>query len=306
MTRPRIALLGNCQANTVGKLLRLLAPQFDVVRLEFGELPARFATKEILLREFGSFDLIFSQPFGPGFYPEVDGLILRERFRGKFYFYPVVDFNAFHPDCVYIRHTVQNRFLHSPIGDYHSAIAFLGYLQRLKLEQTLALFQAEIFERLGYFQYWKVSEEVLFQQAHAIEFPLEGVYRSWVRRCPFMHTVNHPKLFVLADVVRTVLKQSGVTIASVNAEDYFPDELLYDAVWPVYPEVAESMGLQGSYVFKGGARSEDLPPFLSLSEFVRASWEIYRKENPRVLECPRVAEWTGNAGLMKDIRKYIS
>ncbi len=283
------------------RILQLLAPAAEVVRFSFDHLP-RFATKEGLFAEFARFDLIFSQPFGPGFHPTVDGLVLKDRFKDSFHFYPAIEFNAFHPDCVYVRN--RRGFARSPIGDYHSAITLLGYSLGLTVEQTLTLFDTEVFERLGYFRYWKVSEDVLFKQGRAIAFPIEGIYRSWVRRCPFMHSINHPRLFVLSDVARTLLHLSGIPAVAGNVEDFLPDEALYDPVWPIYPEIAGAMGFEGAYIFKVGSRSE-YNPFMTLPDFVAKSWELYRKETSP-LECARIAEWTSNAPLIEAIQGFVN
>ncbi len=303
MGYPRIALLGNCQAATLFKVLHLFAPSAEVVRFSFVDLPARFPTKEALFQEFGRFDVIFAQPFGPGLHPDLDGRVLREHFRDRFHFYPVLEFSAFHPDCVYIRDRKSSEFCRSPIGDYHSAVVFLGYSLRFTVEQTLRLFHAGVFERLGYYQFWKTSEEALFQQCQQIGFPLEGMYRSWVRRGLFMNSINHPKLFVLSDVARAMLKNSCTPALGGRAEDYLPDESLFDAVWPVYPEIANEMGLDGAYIFKAGSRSEVDNPFMTLRDFVESSCKLYRNMTSGVLECQRVEGWTNNAALVEYIRR---
>jgi hypothetical protein len=308
MSCPRVALIGNCQANPLPRILKFLAPGLQVTQFPIHDLTSRFPAKEDVFRELARSDLIYSQPFGPGLHPSVDGLVIRERFRSCFYFYPIVEFNAFHPDCVYIYRRTPRGFAQSPIGDYHSAIAFLGYSLGFTAERTLALFNAEVFERLGYFRFWQVSEEVFLQQGRAIEFPLEPIYRSWVRRSPFMHSVNHPRLFVTADIAHALLRQSGLGApfgpGPGNVESYFPDEALFDPVWPIYPEIAEAMGLEGAYVFKCGslpsAVRDDL--FLNLREFVERSFELYREQKPGNLECSRIEEWTRNAPLLEYLR----
>ena len=298
----RIALLGNCQATTLHRVFKVLAPSVEVVRFLFSDLPARFASREDLFEELARFDAIFGQPFGPGLFPELQGLMLKERFRDSFYFYPVIDFNAFHPDCVYLWHRGRSEYFKSPIGDYHSAIAFLGYSLGLTAVQTLSLFDSAVFERLGYFRFWNVSEEVLLKRGRLIGFPLERAYRSWVRRGSFMSSVNHPKIFVLADVARILLNLSGFSATQCNVEDYLPDEALFDAVWPIYPEIGEAMGIEGDYIFKCGCRSDEWNPFYSLQKFVTKSFELYGSEAPGTLECQRFEEWRKDAALIEFVR----
>lgn len=305
MAQLRIAILGNCQAAALTKLFRFFLPDASVTRFLFSDLSTLFTAKDDLFSGFGRFDVVFAQPFGPGLYPGVDGLILKERFRDSLHFFPVMEFSAFHPDCIYIMDRGRNQFLGSPIGDYHSALAFVGYSLGFTAEQTLSLFAPEVFERLGYHRFWRVSEETLFSQCRSIGFSIEDMYRGWVRRGSFMHSVNHPKFFVMVDIALALLREARLPAIPGNAEDYFPDEALYDSVWPIYPAIAGLMGLEGSYHFKGGSRSEDIP-FLTLREFVEASQELYRRENLSHLECARVQQWVSDRQLVEYLRSHAA
>jgi hypothetical protein len=217
----------------------------------------------------------------------------------------VVEFNAFHPDCVYIWRRGPREALQSPIGDYHSAIVFFGWSLGLTVSQIVSLFDAGIFERLGYFCFWDVSEEMLLKQCRTIEFPIDRIYRAWLRRGSFMHSVNHPRLFVMADVARVLLGLVGAPAATANVEDYLPDEGLCKPVWPIYPEIGDPMGLGGAYYFKGGTRMGDPIPLLTLSKFVDKSVEVYRREQPGGLESLRVEEWMKDAALVEDVRGCV-
>ncbi len=65
------------------------------------------------------------------------------------------------------------------------------------------------------------------------------------------------------------------------------------------------MGLEGAYIFKGGSsRSGEHDPFFTLRDFVERSYDLYRREPPGALECPRVDAWTGDAVLVEFIRRY--
>ncbi len=306
MDDPRVALIGNCQANPLARILKFLGPRIQVTRYPVQDLAPRFPAREDLFQELDRYDLVYSLPFGPGLHPELDGLTLRDRLGERFRFYPMVEFNAFHPDCVYIRRRAPAEFVHSPIGDYHSAIALLGFTLGFPIERTLALYAGDVFERLGYFRFWKISEDVLLEQARAIGFPIEAIYRSWVRRSPFMHSLNHPRLFVMADVAATLMRHSGIDglAHARTVENYFPDETLFDPVWPIYPEIGEAMGIEGAYVFKCGMLPADDRDglFLSLPEFVERSNAIFCAEKPGNLECSRIDEWMRNEGLIDYLR----
>lgn len=90
----------------------------------------------------------------------------------------------------------------TPVGDYRSALAFLCYSVGLNAAQTVARFNERVFARLGYFanSLWTISERNLLDSGRNTGLPVERYFRSWVRRGCFMYSVNHPKLFVLADL----------------------------------------------------------------------------------------------------------
>ena len=104
-----------------------------------------------------------------------------------------------------------------------------------------------------------------------------------------MHTSNHPVLGVLADLAREIVRRTGLTADVPVPEAYLADPMIHLAVWPVYPEVAERLGLRGSYAFKPAQPPErTIPALLDVEEFVARSFEAYAQMTPDALACARL------------------
>lgn len=292
---PRIAVIGNCQARGIARSLDILAPTARVDLIPMGRLGKDQRSLKAFADRLREHDHVFSQPFPAGFFPdggteELAGLLPRLRL------FPAVVFPAFHPDLVYVgdlASMADSRLVPSPLHTYHSAIALFGHLRGLSPERIVALFREEVFSTLGYLITWPLAADDLVASSRAIGFDLALELTRWSRRGAFMHSINHPKLFVLADIAARLLREAGIVPACVPVEAYLVDDLLDDAIWPIYPPVAELYGLRGSYVFKRRGKPGAAPSILDLEGFVAESLAIYRKTPRERLTCHRVEHWAG-------------
>ncbi|KAK0349923.1 hypothetical protein LTR94_031109, partial [Friedmanniomyces endolithicus] len=66
----------------------------------------------------------------------------------------------------------------------------------------------------------------------------------------FMHTLNHPHIAAIAQLARGVARRLGAEETDLRQplENIVPDALSLGPIWPVYPGVAESLGLQPSWL----------------------------------------------------------
>ena len=219
--------------------------------------------------------------------------------------YPSIEFTAFHPDMVYVLRTASGSdfTLKSPVGDYHSALVFFCYSVGLNAEQTAARFKEQVLARLGYFAdaLWSAAERNVLSSGRAAGLPVDRLFRSWLRRGCFMHSPNHPKLFVLADLAAAALSSCGVSADARLCEDYVPDDMKLGPIWPIYPEIAVKFGLDGSYCYKGVPSSNGIAPYFNLREFVEASFAVYREHSLSDMLCPRVEAWKADTDLVNYI-----
>ncbi len=295
-TGPRIAVIGNCQAEGIAQALRLLLPSARVDLLPVASLSRNHETLDRLREHLTGCDHVFSQFFPDGFVPggNVHALAAGDR---RYRLFPTILFPGFHPDMVHVGDVAAlsaSRLVPSPVGPYHSAIALCAYLEGLDVAATLALFRDTVFARLGYYEAWADATTYLTGSARDIGFPLEREIAVWSRRGCFMHVLNHPKLFVLGDIARRLAREAGLAPLDIRIEDYLADDLAADAVWPLYPDIAARYGLPGATLFKRKGRPGAVPVLYDLPAFVARSFAIYARQSAEALACGRVAAWRSN------------
>jgi hypothetical protein len=198
---------------------------------------------------------------------------------------PEVYFDAFHPDLVYA--WIDNeRTVQSPAGPYNSAIVLWAWRQKLNVKQTLQLFDDHVLRNLGYGNRWMIAINRL-----AEDLRLSGIdpvrFIQYIQRhgC-FMHTVNHPRLIVLWQLAKSCVDRMQLTSPYYDEPIH---EILVDGlkeasvVWPIYPFVANSLGLAGSYAWK-----LDSGKVIHLEQFVEQSLEMYREQNINDFRCEQL------------------
>ncbi|MEA1830813.1 WcbI family polysaccharide biosynthesis putative acetyltransferase [Methylobacterium durans] len=289
----KIAVIGNCQARGAAQAMRLLAPASPVRFIQMAWLKREHGHLDNLARTLSDYDHVFAQHFPDGLIPGGDVYALRAR-EPRLVMFPTIVFNAFHPDTVYagnLAHLSALKLAPSPMGHYHSAIALMGHRLGLSAPETLTLFREEVFDRLGYLQAWDSSVRDLLASAAQIGFPLDREIGRWARGGNFMHVINHPKGTVIDDIARRLLTERGLRPEPVSSVDYLGDELARDVVWPVYPEIAETFGFTGSYLFKRKPRGAAFPALYDLATFLSESFALYDAQTPEDLHCVRVEAW---------------
>ncbi|KQT90631.1 hypothetical protein ASG59_01780 [Methylobacterium sp. Leaf466] len=291
---PSFAVIGNCQARGIAQAIRLLRPGSPVTYIPMGTLRRRYGTVEALAEQIAGHAHVYSQFVPPDLIPGgTDALRVLDPRIVRF---PTLVFQAYHPDMVYagpMTTLAGMKLAPSPLGFYHSAIALFAYRLGLDAGQTVRLYREDVFRRLGYLAGWDDAVRDLLANADGVGFPLGADLVRWARRGAFMHLLNHPKAFVLGDIARRLVMESGLTPEPVAVEDYLGDDLARDVVWPIYPPIAEAYGLTGSYLFKARPRGEAFPTLYDLRGFIDASFALYARQAPADIACHRVETWLG-------------
>jgi hypothetical protein len=285
----KILVLGNCQARSVASCFEALSSEVTAKGVEIHQsgLEELFSKRDFALHAaLLRFDHILLQPpYAPLLADHFPDLAARVRL------FPALSFSAYHPDLVYIHVQSTKAFLFGPLGHYNSALAFWGFSNGLSVAGTTDLFKGWAYERLGYFEYWESSRQALLTQGDSANFPLASYLDKWSRAGSFMHSVNHPKLLVFADIAQEILTRLGIPTIPA-AVQYIVDEQAEGPVWPIYPEVGERLGVEGHYCFK--IERGLCPPgrpvvMLNLRDFVAGSFEVFAKFAPGDLVCDRMA-----------------
>jgi hypothetical protein len=149
-----------------------------------------------------------------------------------------------------------------------------------------------VFRHVGFFDLHAAGINHLVNKGRQCSMPVHRWLAAWHESGVWMHTINHPKPQVLADVALHCLAALGIA-GVADARDVVADELARSPCWPVYPEVAQALGLRtpGSHAFKGAHRPVDQGKsvhYMGLDAFIQASFALYARYAPGDLQCDRL------------------
>jgi hypothetical protein len=257
----KIAIIGNCQHAGVARCMKAMNSAIDVLPIPIEPVIEKSFDLHSALQDR---ELILTQTY------EIDSLLRQHKYNVVYY--PRICFEAYHPDIAYVQNGAE--LVHTPMHHYNSKIVLFAYLRGLNVADTLRFFTGAVYEKLGYLEVWGPATRALLIEGQESDFPLEELLSQWSRKGCFMHSVNHPRLMVLASLAKTLLRRLGIPVRASQPEDYLIDELaVHGPIWPVYPEIASSLGLEGHLEFRPAGTSE----VISLREFVEGSFNEYGK-----------------------------
>jgi hypothetical protein len=254
-------VLGNCQAGGIADSLEILSNGSSVSgklvsnepKVLFSELSEHFFDSESVLLLHDS----------------VREIILVNEALVKFdrpenIYIPTIAFSAFHPDIQYgfANGAVVKSGLDS---DWNSRIMLWAYSNGLSQDETENLFREEVFQALGYFDEWDKSAETLKKSFDTCGFDYGRWIRSVQRTGVFMYGINHPMQIGLSQlavqIAEKIFPNSHVAIEDLHT---FTTDYLSHIVWPVYPEIGDHLGVEGSYHWRVARKHASLTEFIEL------------------------------------------
>ncbi|WP_151447304.1 WcbI family polysaccharide biosynthesis putative acetyltransferase [Lacisediminimonas profundi] len=164
---------------------------------------------------------------------------------------PPLGFPAFHPDLCYARRISTNELV---VPHYNSAIVVWAYRNGLSPEDAARLFTRSNYESLGYLDAWGPSVAHLRQVFANFDMreEFDKFYLHMKRRGNFMYSINHPRSDALVQLGKIIATKIGCS-KDVYEQDIQISDGLTDVIWPLYPEVADGLALEGgSYQWKLG------------------------------------------------------
>lgn len=274
--RHKILIIGNCQVSVIGKLIEAMSAQSSVISIGLdGPNSDGLKSGNLDLSAYiADCDLIVIQNFSDDFISKLSGMY--SDFNTKAMKVPAISYTAFHPDMGYINNS-NGGHVGGPTGDYHSMIAFWSWANGLSPTEAIKLYRYDVFKFLGYFEHKQNSYEYLNKVSVSIDFRIQPMLSKWLSRGCFMHSINHPKIYVLADISRYILDHIGITYTP-DIENYMEDDLASHPCWGVYPEICQGMVIEGHYLFKQSRKhgTDKRPaPTLTLEQFVHESFAHY-------------------------------
>ena len=281
----KISLFGNCQINGVSKII--MASLAKVHALPFRER-IEYNQERLIAGEFSdvisnSDIIVVSNQY------DHDAISTKYKdSKKRIRLVPAIAFNGFHPDNDYIK-SAKGELLEGPLSHYQSVLAAWCWNHGLSEKVAISLFSHEVFEHLGYYNCMDSSKEHLLKVGKTFDYPLAEFLMKWSAEGCFMHSINHPKINVLADIAKEFLRKEGLDPLP-SVESYVHDNLADGPCWPVYPEIAKRNNIQGSYYFKKPGMSEGYPSLIGLEGFISASFNEYSKYEKASLNSPRFQE----------------
>jgi hypothetical protein len=269
----RILVIGNCQSHTFAKCSDILVPDVQFQAYEM-QVP-----NEDLTPHLARYDRAYVQMPVYERMPED----LREKYAVKLF--PRISFQGLHPDSIYLKYAEQRAY--SAAGAYHSVVIFAGWYHGLSKEQTAALFSPKTARRLGWERHFSYAKRAMISEGQKTGIDLAPLLDNWLKaKEPFMLTMNHPALEPVFDLAKAVLERDGFPVRDHGIRP--EHNLLRYPIMPVYPAVAEPLGLMGNYLFKKDERLRGGAGILDLAEFIDKTFKIYEQWD-RALIDPCVA-----------------
>lgn len=256
----RIMVSSNCQTGGVAAALQVLFPEHEVAATPLPSLTSAEAEMK-LVEELKHADIWVS--IGGHELLEKHGLANRV----KLVRIPIIRFSGFHPDLVYARRISTNELINP---HYNSAIAVWAYKNALSINDAEKLFNKKTFAELGYLTHWGGSIEQLKQRFKDSDLEFSEFILPMRREGLFMYSLNHPKAIALARLAKLIARKIG---APAEVLDRYIDinDGLNDVIWPVYPEIGDSLSLHSGYEWKTGEHEW----VIGLRAFLEGAYKSY-------------------------------
>jgi hypothetical protein len=287
---PRIAVVANCQTFGIAYAMDMLVEGATVEPIQI--LLDNRTTPDLLAKVLSDYDYVFGLRHISNHLKGNDSLAL-ERLLPRAHWFPLFYFGGFHPDFIHLQAEAAPRPIMNLFGVAHSAIVATAFRLGLPQSAAIALLREDVYEALGYFDVWQASWDELIRVSKECGLDYTRDMVRWMRTGCFMYAPIHPKAHVMFDIARQLLKKAGVATRDVEFPHYAVDRLADDVVLPVYPEIAQRLGLKGDHVFKRASHPgrKNKPYFYALEEFVAISYESYVKAGVAAVSHPRIEGW---------------
>jgi len=272
-----VKVLGNCQVGGLTAALRILVPDVKFSRKlvtgERGKLKRELtkSSRSSLMIQDSVLRIVLSDE------------TLRESLPKDYIVYPTITFSAFHPDTQYI--FCEERVIKNGLGsDWNSRILIWAYLNELTVDESLLLFDKETYKKLGYMDEWSNSSEELRRTFENCSLDYSQWIRGVQRDGQFMYGINHPMPAALTYLARQLAdREFSSNAESLRETNGDPKDYLSHIVWPVYPEIAEELGMEGDYHWRVGRKRANLHEF---AKRCYQSWDLIGLRNLKITYVP--------------------
>jgi Polysaccharide biosynthesis enzyme WcbI len=262
-------VVSNCATSAYVGGLKAIFPDWEV-RGAMSDLAEKWLTEPLnagFVKYLEECDFLVGVPAEGARY----GQLLPEKARRvtvpQFWFY------GLQPDCFHLSGFTSVL----GAGNLYSRIVVAAFQAGLTTKATSGLFNPMIYEAFGLLSRHEGEEQALVQRFAEYGIDLAGAVKRWSTRGVFLYSYNHPRIDIFTEILRRALVAAGLLPASelerIDVDLGVPDELAESIIWPVYPEIAEPLGLDGSLRWRRG-RNQGYQT-LDLQQFIEGSFERF-------------------------------
>ena len=291
----RGVVISNCQCFPLAAWLTVLST--DKVFDFWGVHVLDPTQRETAIRSFvdkakAEYDFILSIPLSEDFLE-----LSSERIADTFTGIPVIVvsniyFSGFHPDQTYIGGLSQR--VAGPLGDAHSKLAIHGFMTGQTIDQTLRLFCAETYTKLGYFEEFSASLNELTKRDVTVSVPVTRHLEETLKTNLCFYSFNHPTPLVFSTYAAEIIRHlASLGLARPSGFPADPSlcaaNLAESIIFPVYPEIAAHHGVPhiGSYTFKPAGPWVNP---ISLKQFLTLEFEAFEQVGRETLALSHAAQ----------------
>ena len=296
----KIALLGNCQVQTLDMLTRAMLPSVETTVLDYSGAASRVEGDRVAYAaSLGAADLIITQPAHLSHTSHEE---LVARYGSKVCVISNFYFRGLFPDSCYIG-SFENR-LTKPTA-VHSAIILDAYQRGLSPAEAAQAFTLENYERLFLLDAWtsSVKEMRARDQSSRVTVPGSAMIEDACRRYPAFLTMNHPSIAFLSEYLCDVFDHLNLRYATLRPGQ-IEDPLAEHDFGPIDDVIAEHLNLRYRTSQKWCVHTL-LTKYVSRAEMIERFYDSYDKVETQSLRInsptdlvPRYAEDSGLACLV--------
>lgn len=273
----KIALIGNCQVQTIAAILGRAMPNAHLRMIDFSNSDTASASHRAeFVAGLDDDDLILTHW---NRMEHVDTKTLKERHGEKVVTLGNFFFRGLHPDVCYLDQKVKGG---EHLAGYHSWTILASFLRGETPEQAIRNFSPEWFEREKLLKPWDQHVSDMNAYDKIADFPVSDLVGSLARNEKCFHTINHPTLGLEAAYLQRAIGHlwgnREIDIAGLE------DPLMTRMIIPVHDCVAEAYGLnfRTPQTWRFNGKDHDLREVVDLY-YRRYEQAHARKHSPAIL-----------------------
>ena len=202
-----VAVIGNCQASPLARMLESVAPAVWVKRVVIVHL-AKPEERTRVYSALEQSDVVLAQRVVDNYPLEfVRNANLREAFGDKVVVWPNLYYRGYSPELVYLRNA--GRPLQGPLGDYHLSPIHEEWKKGRSLAESIATFRDVEYNAERFSTVPEDSLRELVQREADCDVTISDYVarERWRQRLFF--TFNHPTKAALVELAKRVLDHTG-------------------------------------------------------------------------------------------------